>query len=199
VEKNYTKTYNLAIFASGGGSNARALIEYFKNNAIIKTSLIVVNNPHAGVINIGMESNIPVQIVSKYDIYQSNNLLEILKEKRIDYLILAGFLWLIPKSLLETYPNRILNIHPSLLPKYGGKGMYGIHVHEQVKKNFEKETGVTIHLVNEKYDDGDILFQQSCLLSDKLSVEEIAAKVLVLEHQNYGKVIEHFIHTTTNQ
>lgn len=183
-------TSRLAIFASGGGSNALKIIEYFKNNPQIEISVLVCNNPQAGVLNIAKEQGLPFILISKDSFYRSTQLLEQLRFRQVDWLILAGFLWLIPSYLIQAYPDHIVNIHPALLPKYGGKGMYGHHVHAAVKAAGEHESGMTIHLVNEQYDEGRILFQGRCDLVPEDNADTIAAKVLRLEHLHYPRVIE---------
>lgn len=183
----------IAIFASGGGSNAKKIIDYFKNHHVISVELIVTNNTTSGVISIAEKNNIPVLVIKKSDLSDVDILFEKLQVFQIKYIILAGFLLLIPKILIVSFPGRILNIHPSLLPKYGGKGMYGHHVHEKVKSNRENETGMTVHLVNEKFDDGKILFQEKCNITPEMTSEEIATEVLKLEHKNYSRIIEDYI------
>lgn len=182
----------LAIFVSGGGSNANEIIHYFKKHADIQVALIVCNNPNAGALKIAENQGVPAIVFSKEDFYKNSTLFEALQRNAIDMIILAGFLWLIPGKLVQQYQNRILNIHPSLLPKYGGKGMYGHYVHEAVKADNAKETGVTIHLVNEKYDDGSVLFQKKCKILPEMQAEEIAALVLKLEHKYFSPVIEKY-------
>ena len=182
----------LAIFVSGGGSNANEIIHYFKKHADIQVALIVCNNPNAGALKIAENQGVPAIVFSKEDFYKNSTLFEALQRNAIDMIILAGFLWLIPGKLVQQYQNRILNIHPSLLPKYGGKGMYGHYVHEAVKADNAKETGVTIHLVNEKYDDGSVLFQKKCKIQPEMQAEEIAALVLKLEHKYFSPVIEKY-------
>lgn len=186
-------TARLAIFASGGGSNALKIIEYFKDHPQVQISVIICNNPHAGVISIAMEHNIPFILINKKSFYQSTQLVDQLRYRQVDWLILAGFLWLVPAYLIQAFPDHIVNIHPALLPKYGGKGMYGHHVHAAVKAAGESESGMTIHLVNEKYDQGRILFQGRCDLTPEDTAESIAAKVLKLEHLHYPRVIESLI------
>ena len=183
----------IAIFASGGGSNAEKIIGYFRNNATIEVSLIVSNKVDAGVLKIAALNNINSLIITKRSFSQTNEIIDMLKSLQIDMVVLAGFLWLVPIHFVEAFPNKILNIHPSLLPKYGGKGMYGHHVHEAVKANQDKESGMTIHLVNEKFDDGDIIFQEKCAIDAKMDASEIAAEVLKLEHTYYPQIIEEFI------
>ncbi|MEN9415365.1 MAG: hypothetical protein RLZ62_1669 [Bacteroidota bacterium] len=181
---------NIAIFASGSGSNARRIMEHFRNSDVGRVVLVVCNRKNAGVISIAAEFGIPVQMIDRNMFYESEELLDILQRYNTDFIALAGFLWLIPAYMVKSYPGRIVNIHPALLPKYGGHGMYGHHVHEAVKEAGERESGPTIHYVNEHYDEGDIIFQASCLLDPDDSPDDIARKVLALEHEHYPRVIE---------
>lgn len=181
---------HIAIFASGGGSNARKIIEHFRNSETIAVRLVVSNKKDAGVLDIAHASGIETFVVNRADFAREDQLLPELRARNIDYIVLAGFLLLVPAYLVSAFPQRIFNIHPALLPKYGGKGMYGHFVHEAVKAAGETESGMTIHLVNEQYDKGDILFQARCTLLPEDTPEEIARKVLVLEHRYYAEVIE---------
>ena len=158
INKTLTMS-NLAIFASGSGSNAENIVKFFKNDPNIHIRLILCNKPNAYVIERAKGLRIPSIVFNRSDLYENGQVLEILKKNRIDFIILSGFLWLIPSQIISEYPNRILNIHPALLPKFGGKGMYGNRVHEAVIKNHEIESGITIHYVNENYDEGNIVFQ----------------------------------------
>ena len=187
------KRMNIAIFASGGGSNARKIMEYFQSSGVGRVVLVVCNRKNAGVIGIAAEFGVPVQMIDRNLFYESERLLDVLESYRTDFIALAGFLWLIPGYLIKAYPDRIVNIHPALLPKYGGHGMYGHHVHEAVKAAGEQESGPTIHFVNEHYDEGDIIFQTSCRLSPEDTPEDIARKVLSLEHEHYPRVIEQLL------
>jgi len=181
---------HIAIFASGSGSNARKILEYFEDREDIDVSLIVTNKRKAGVLQHAEEFDIPTLKIYRSYFYKTQGILKVLEDEKIDLIVLAGFLWLIPAYLIEAYPNKIVNIHPALLPKYGGKGMYGHHVHEAVKENKEKESGMTIHFVNERFDEGGHIFQAKCALEEGDTAEEIAKKVLKLEHANYAKVID---------
>lgn len=181
---------HIAIFASGRGSNAQAIIDHFKDNAAIKVALIVTNNKAAGVIQIAKDNRIPFDIVSPSELKEEETMLDLLELYQIDMIVLAGFLLLVPAFLVKAYPNKIINIHPALLPKYGGKGMYGNKVHETVLANKENETGITIHYVNEQYDEGEYIAQFRCHVEPSDSVETIAAKVHVLEHKHYPEEIE---------
>ncbi|MEE9438616.1 MAG: phosphoribosylglycinamide formyltransferase [Saprospiraceae bacterium] len=179
----------IAIFASGSGSNALKIIEHFENNANIEVALIVTNKRKAGVLAHANFFNIAQLIINK-SYFRRECILNVLKKEKIDLIVLAGFLLLVPKYLITAFPNRIVNIHPSLLPKYGGKGMYGHHVHEAVKSNSEKESGLTIHYVNEEFDKGSHIFQAKIDILPIDNPTDIAKKVLKLEHKHYAKVIE---------
>ena len=184
---------HIAIFASGGGSNARKIIEYFRDSSVGRVTLVVSNKPKAGVLSIAEEYGIPTQVIDRPTFYESEEILKVMEKYPIDFVVLAGFLWLVPGYLVRAFPHRILNIHPALLPKYGGKGMFGHHVHEAVKAAGDPETGMTIHFVNEHYDEGDIVFQAKCPVSPEDSPEEIARKVLALEHRFFPETIEKVI------
>lgn len=186
-------TKNIAIFASGTGSNARKIVEHFQSSADIKVSLIVSNKSTAPVLQMAADYEIPTLVLKRQEFYETENILKKLHAYNVDYLILAGFLWLIPKYLVQSFENQIVNIHPALLPKYGGAGMYGMNVHRAVKAAGETESGMTIHFVNEKYDEGAIFFQAKCLLEENDTPEDIASKVLALEHEYFPKVIESII------
>jgi len=183
-----------AIFASGSGTNAQRIVEYFRETASpVSVEVILSNNPHAYVLERAKMIQVPSRIFTRDEFYQSETILDILHKQEVEYLILAGFLWLIPASLLKAYPDKIINIHPALLPRYGGKGMYGMKVHEAVIAAREKESGISIHLVNEKYDEGKILFQAKCPVSVDETPESLAAKVHQLEYRHFPEVIENFI------
>lgn len=184
---------NLAIFASGTGTNAANITRYFLNHPQIRVALIVCNNPRAKVLEFAEHNHVPTLMVDKQRFFNGDGYLEKLKEHKIDFIILAGFLWKIPQSLLNAYPNRIINIHPALLPKYGGKGMFGAHVHQAVLDNQEKESGITIHYVDEHYDNGDIIFQAKCVVNKNDNAESLALKVHALEQQYFPQVIEKVI------
>ena len=184
---------HIAIFASGRGTNAQAIIDYFKNNATIKVALIVTNNKNAGVIQIAKDNRIPFDIVSPAELKEEATMLDLLDVYQIDLIVLAGFLLLVPAFLVHAYPDKIINIHPALLPKYGGKGMYGTKVHEAVLANKEQETGITIHYVNEHYDEGKYIAQFRCHVETSDSAESIAAKVHQLEHEHYAKEIDRLL------
>lgn len=180
----------IAIFASGRGSNATAIHQYsIQNPEAFKVALILSNREKAGVMEYGKNHNIPTVHFTRNDFYQTKNVIENLEEAKIDLIVLAGFLWLIPPYLVEEFPECIVNIHPAILPKFGGKGMYGKYVHEAVSQEGETSSGITIHLVNEKYDDGSIIFQSRRAIEPNEAPEIIAEKVLELEHHFYPKVI----------
>ena len=180
---------NIAIFASGGGSNAQKIMEHFQYDETVNIALVISNKRDAGVLKIAESLGIETLIIDRIMFYDSESLMEVLRSKNVDLIVLAGFLWLVPAWLVKAYPKRILNIHPALLPKYGGKGMYGMHVHNAVKAAGESETGITIHFVNEHYDEGDIVFQASCSVDDQDSAHDIASKVLALEHAHFAEII----------
>lgn len=181
---------HIAIFASGKGSNAQAIIDHFKGHPSIKVALIVTNKKDAGVIQIAKENRIPFDIVSPAELNNEEELLDMLEIYDIDLIVLAGFLLLIPAFLVKAYPNKIINIHPALLPKYGGKGMYGKHVHEKVLTNKDTESGITIHYVNEHYDEGQYIAQFRCHVEPADTLETLAARIHELEHEHYPKEIE---------
>jgi len=183
-------TTHIAIFASGAGSNAQKIIDHFRRQGHIKISLIVCNKPGAGVLSIASKENIPAILIDKEKFFRGNAYTDELKEKRIDFIILAGFLWKIPAALIKAYPGKIVNIHPALLPKYGGKGMYGNHVHQAVINAKEKESGITVHYVDEHYDHGDAIFQTTCNVFENDTAESLAQRIHLLEHEHYPRVIE---------
>ncbi len=186
----------LAIFASGGGSNARKIMEHFEQSSVAQVALVVSNKRDAGVLEIAAARGIPTEIIDRQGFYESEAILDILKKNEIGFIALAGFLWLIPAYLVRAFPRKILNIHPALLPKFGGKGMYGLHVHAAVKAAGETESGPTIHIVNEHYDEGDIIFQARCPVSAEDTPADIARNVLALEHRFYPEIIEQVIQKT---
>ncbi len=183
----------IAIFASGSGTNAEEIIKYFKSQEKISVSLILSNNPSAFVLQRAENHRIPQYVFSRHIFYKEKLVDEILRLNGIDFIVLAGFMWLVPERFVKNYPNRIVNIHPALLPKYGGKGMYGSFVHEAVVKNKEKESGITIHWVNEAYDEGNIIFQAKCKVESGDNADAVASKVHQLEYEHYPKVIEQVI------
>ncbi|MCF8317131.1 MAG: phosphoribosylglycinamide formyltransferase [Haliscomenobacter sp.] len=184
---------NIAILASGAGSNAQKILEHFSDRMDIAVRLIVSNKQEAGVLNIAKVASIDTFVVTRDSFYSSTDLLIELNKRNIDFIVLAGFLWLIPPYLIQHYPDRIINIHPALLPKYGGKGMYGHFVHEAVHLAKDNHSGITIHYVNEKYDEGSIVFQEKCEILPSDQPEDIAKKVQVLEHLYYPTVIDQLV------
>jgi len=188
---------NIAILASGAGSNAQKIIDYFSGRRDISVRLIVSNKQDAGVLNIARAAAIDTLIVTRNSFYSSTDLLAELDKHKIDFIVLAGFLWLIPPYLIQQYPDRIINIHPALLPKYGGKGMYGHFVHEAVHLAKDAYSGITIHFVNEKYDEGSIVFQDRCEILPSDQPEDIAKKVQILEHTHYPMVIDQLVSDLT--
>lgn len=177
------------LFASGSGSNAEKIIQYGSTKSTFEVMSVFCNNPKAMVLERAFHNNVPTVLFSKDDL-NSGVLINKLRSMNPDLIVLAGFLLQLPTSLIEAFPNKIVNIHPALLPKYGGKGMYGQFVHQAVLDNDEKETGITIHFVNEHYDEGEVIFQKSIAVDDCTTAEEIATKVHALEHEFYPKVIE---------
>ncbi|GAC1451788.1 MAG: phosphoribosylglycinamide formyltransferase [Chitinophagaceae bacterium] len=185
----------MAIFASGAGTNAQQIIQHFKLHPHIKIALVVCNKPGAGVVAIAAAENIPVLMLEKEKFLNGNAYTDELEAHHINFIVLAGFLWKIPSRLIRAFPNKIINIHPALLPKYGGKGMYGHFVHEAVIAAGEKESGITVHFVDEWYDHGNIIFQAICTIDENESPASLAKKVHVLEHTNYPAVIEKTVQT----
>lgn len=182
----------IAIFASGLGTNARKIIEHFGNLPIAEIALVVTNNPTAKVVDIAHEFDIPVLVLNRRE-FNDGSFTSVLDSYHIDLIILAGFLWLIPPEVVRAYPNKIVNIHPALLPKYGGKGMYGMFVHQAVARSGDKETGITVHYANENYDEGHVIAQFTCSVVPGDSPENIAKKVQKLEHLHFAGVIEQLI------
>lgn len=181
---------NIAIFASGTGTNARKIIDHFKDSNLARVALIVCNNPKAGVLSIAAEHNIPVVMVNRKGFFEEKVCLNELKLHQVDFLVLAGFLWMIPKYLIEVFPNKIINVHPALLPKFGGKGMFGENVHKAVIEAGEKESGITIHYVDEHYDSGDVIFQAKCEVRPGDTPATLAQRIHLLEHEHYPAAIE---------
>ncbi len=184
----------IAIFASGGGSNAAKLIEYFKNSSRgITVALVACNKPGAGVIRIAEQAHIPVLMIERAKFYSAESYVAELKAAGIKFIVLAGFLWKIPDALIKAWPQKIVNIHPALLPKYGGKGMYGHFVHEAVLAAGDRESGITIHFVDEQYDHGKHIFQISCPVLPGDTPELLAKRVLELEHRYFAEQVEKVI------
>ncbi|MBV9963381.1 MAG: phosphoribosylglycinamide formyltransferase [Parafilimonas sp.] len=184
---------NIAIFASGTGTNAANIIQYFKQKHTANIALIVCNNPQAGVLNIAASNNIPSLIIEREKFFKGDAYVPELKALSIDFIVLAGFLWKIPSLLINAYRDNIINIHPALLPKYGGKGMYGNFVHEAVLSAKEKESGITIHFVDEFYDNGKTIFQTICPVYANDTTETLAKRIHQLEYEYFPKVIEELI------
>ncbi len=184
---------NIAVFASGTGSNAKKIIEYFRGHSSIKVALIATNNAAAGVLTIAEKEKLPTLIIEKEQFFRGNAYVSELQERNIDFIVLAGFMWKVPKALVAAWAGKIINIHPALLPKYGGKGMYGHFVHEAVILNKEEESGITIHYVDELYDHGNIIFQTSCKVDAHDTPGSLAEKIHRLEHEHYPAIIEKVI------
>ncbi|MEZ2441859.1 phosphoribosylglycinamide formyltransferase [Chitinophaga sp. RCC_12] len=184
---------NIAIFASGAGSNAQKIIDHFKQSDKARVTVIVCNKPGAGVLQIAEREGITSILIEKEAFLHSDKYIRLLKEQKIDLVVLAGFLWKIPANLVQAFPNRIINIHPALLPKFGGKGMYGHFVHEAVIAAGEKESGITIHFVNEKYDDGETILQERIIITPEDTPESVARKVQALEHQWFPVIVERLL------
>lgn len=187
------KKYRLAIFASGSGTNAEEIMKFFKDHPAISVALLVSNTPDAYALERAKKFNVPSNVFNRKQFRETEEVVNWLKKNRVTHIILAGFLWLIPENLLKAYSGNIVNIHPALLPKYGGKGMYGMNVHEAVKASGDRQTGVTIHLVNDQYDDGEILAQKSVAVEPEDTAYDIAVKVHKLEYNFYPTVIEAWI------
>jgi phosphoribosylglycinamide formyltransferase 1 len=197
----------IAVFASGAGSNAQKIIDLFNKDPtpnpspgergagfpIAKAVLIISNKPEAGVLKIAAKENIPTLIIEKDKFFRGDAYVDELKAAGIDFIVLAGFLWKVPAALIAAYPNKIVNIHPALLPKYGGKGMYGHHVHQAVIDNKETESGITIHYVDEKYDHGAIIFQATCPVLVTDTADSLAQRIHQLEHTHYARVIQELL------
>ena len=180
----------LAVFASGNGTNAEKIFRFFQSHKKAEVSLLCCNKKDAFVLERAKKFNLPTLVFNRSQFYDSSMVTDRLQKEGIDLVVLAGFMWLIPSSMVARYPQKIINIHPALLPKYGGKGLYGMHVHRAVKEAGESESGITIHYVNECYDEGTIIAQFACELNPTDSPADIAQKVQKLEHKNYPKVIE---------
>jgi phosphoribosylglycinamide formyltransferase-1 len=183
----------IAILASGSGTNAEQIMLHFQKHDSIEVVLVLSNKADAFVLERAKKFDVPAKVFNRQQFRETGEVLSWLTENRISHIVLAGFMWLMPETIIRAYPNKIVNIHPALLPKFGGKGMYGHHVHEAVKAAGEKETGITIHLVNEKYDEGKILFQASTTLNSTDTPDSIAGKVHALEYKHYPEQIEKWI------
>jgi phosphoribosylglycinamide formyltransferase-1 len=187
------KTKRLAILASGNGTNAQQISEYFSNRSDVVVDIIIYNKRDAYVAVRAQKLGIESRYFSRRDFMESDVVLDLLKERGIDYVILAGFLLLVPDNILEAFPQRVINIHPALLPKFGGKGMYGHHVHEAVVANHETETGITIHVVDNRYDCGTTIFQARCKVASTDTPDDVAANIHLLEKEYFPKVIDEYI------
>jgi phosphoribosylglycinamide formyltransferase 1 len=183
----------IAIFASGSGTNAEQIIRYFKEGDEIEVSLVMSNNPDAYVLKRAAALKVPSYVFNRQLFYETDQVYHILRDIGIHFIVLAGFLWLVPENILRNYKGRIINIHPALLPKYGGKGMFGDKVHQAVIEAGEKETGISIHYVNEKYDEGQIIFQEKFPILPGDTSESIAERIHKLEHEHFPKVIEKLV------
>lgn len=180
----------IAIFASGSGTNAENIVKYFSDREEVECALILSNRPDAKVLERARNMGVPSMVFNREQFYQTDIVLDRLLESGIDLVVLAGFLWLVPENILKAFKGRIINIHPALLPRYGGKGMYGMRVHEAVRASGDVETGITIHYVNEKYDEGETIFQAKCSVDPSDTAESIAGKIHKLEYEHFPKVIE---------
>lgn len=181
----------IALFASGSGTNAQAIIQYFADNKFIKVDSLWSNNPRAYALERARDYGIESFVFDRRQFYKSEEVVEILKSRKIDLIVLAGFLWLVPENLIDSFS--IINIHPALLPKYGGKGMFGMKVHQAVVENKDSETGISIHIVNQNYDEGEVIFQAKCKVLPADRPEEVAEKVHQLEHRHFPAVIEKYL------
>lgn len=190
---------NIAIFASGSGTNAQKLMEYFSTNKTANVKIVLSNKADAYVIERAKKFSVPTLVFDREDLYNSGKVIRVLHENDIHFIVLAGFLWLIPGEILNHYPGRIVNIHPALLPDYGGKGMYGNRVHKAVLDNNEKESGISIHYVNERYDEGDIIFQAKCEVKPDDTPESLAERIHKLEHKYYPQVVEKLLMKDQNE
>ena len=188
----------IAIFASGSGTNAQNIISFFKEDKSAEVSLVLSNNPNAIVLERARRHQVQTFVFDREQFVSEAGVLKTLQSYDIDFVVLAGFLWKIGLDWLELFPNNIINIHPALLPMYGGKGMYGYRVHQEVKRNHEKETGITIHYVNEAYDRGQIIFQAKVNIDVKDTPDIIASKVQSLEYANFPKVIQSLLYKDSN-
>jgi len=186
---------NVTIFVSGSGTNAENIIKYFSNNQQVNIAAVICNKPLLGAEKRAYSLNVPVFVFNRELFYNSNQVINILEYLKTDLVVLAGFLWLVPQNILENYKGKIINIHPALLPKYGGKGMYGDNVHKAVVENKETESGITIHQVNENYDEGEIIFQARCSVLPTDTYADVAAKVHELEYAHFPQVIDEYLKT----
>ena len=184
---------NIVIFASGSGSNAQRLLEHFQHHSYIRVAALFSNNPNAYALKRAETYHVPAFLFNREDFYKTDKVLHLIQQFKPDLIVLAGFLWLVPQNLLQAFHNRIINIHPALLPQYGGKGMHGLHVHSAVVQAGEKESGITIHYINEEYDKGAFILQERCPVLPDDSPEALAARVLQLEHKHLPLVVEQLL------
>ena len=181
---------NIAIFASGNGTNAERVIRYFEKSKIARVNIVITNNNKAGVIKRAHSLKVDLHLINRIDFYNSDDVLDILTQYKVDLIVLAGFLWLVPETIINKYDNKIINIHPALLPSYGGKGMYGKHVHEAVIASGNVKSGITIHYVNKLFDDGQIIFQADTEISKNETSDSLAKKIHLLEYEHFPEVIK---------
>jgi phosphoribosylglycinamide formyltransferase 1 len=193
MHQNNNVKKRIAIFASGSGSNAQKIMEHFKKHNDAEVAIVLTNNPEAYVLQRADNFEIPTHIFGKEEFYNSDSIVDLLKNLQTDIIVLAGFLWLIPDNLLKAFPNKIINIHPALLPKYGGKGMYGDRVHKTILANGDEESGITIHFVNEKFDEGEVIHQSRFRIEKGDDLEMIKFKGQQLEHLHYPRVVEQLL------
>ena len=184
---------NIAIFASGSGTNAENLIRFFRTSPSGRVKLVLTNKPEAYVVKRAQSYDIEMFVFNREQFYQTGEVMSILEDRGIDFIVLAGFLWLVPDALLQKFEGKVVNIHPALLPKFGGKGMYGRHVHEAVIASGEAESGISIHHVNQKYDEGNIIFQATCEVKKDDTPESLAKRIHTLEYEHFPKVVEELL------
>lgn len=192
-EKFHSLKKRIAIFASGSGSNTQKILEYFKDHELAEISIILSNNPDAYVLQRADNFETPSHVFDRNEFYKTDSIVQLLKNLEIDLIVLAGFLWLVPQNLLNAFPDRVINIHPALLPHYGGKGMYGDHVHRAVLDAKESESGITIHYANDKFDEGKIIYQAKYKIDPDDTIESIKFKGQQLEHQHFPRIIESIV------
>lgn len=198
TSKNFPKK-KIVIFASGSGTNAENIIKYFKGSGKAEVEAVFSNKKSAKVLRRAHDHDVKALYFDRDALYSSNEVLNLLKDMKPDLIVLAGFLWVFPDTILKEFPNKVINLHPALLPKYGGKGMYGMNVHRAVLENKEPETGISIHYVNEKYDEGKIIFQATTPVDPNDSAEDVAQKIHQLEYAHFPKVIEKLLFPKTNE
>ncbi|WP_345331881.1 phosphoribosylglycinamide formyltransferase [Mucilaginibacter defluvii] len=183
----------IAIFASGSGSNAQKIMEHFKRHNDAEVAIILTNNPQAYVLQRADNFEVPSHVFTRHEFYETDDVIRLLKNLNIDIIVLAGFLWLVPQSLLKAFPNKIINLHPALLPKYGGKGMYGDNVHKAILAAGEEESGITIHFVNEHFDEGEVIHQSRFKIEPGDTLEIVKFKGQQLEHHHFPRVVENLL------